>query len=210
MSTQNFTYAELLRIIPGWLERKDPAFVNEVPTFISLAENRLATDMKQQGFQSTVKGVFDINAVMPKPAYWRSNISFSYTLPTGEEVNMLLRPLEYLRAYWPNKELKQAPKYYADYNSANFLIAATPDVAYPFELSYYARLQPLSAANQSNWMTQNAPQALLYACLMEASLWSKNAEKVQSWGAQYADAKGGITTENQERLSDRNTVVTRA
>jgi hypothetical protein len=207
--TQNFTYGELLNLVPSYTERKDAAFLAQVPTFISLAENRLATDMKQQGFQSVVKGTLPLVPVMAKPAFWRSTISFSYTSATGEQT-MSLRSLEYLKAYWPNKLLTAAPSYYADYNINNFLLAATPDQAYPFELVYYARLQPLSPSSQSNWLTHNAPQALLYAILMEAALWTKNPDRVQAWGAQYADAKGGIVMENQERLSDRNTVVTRA
>lgn len=207
--SQNFTYSELLAVVPSYMERQDAAFLAQIPTFVSLAENRIATDMKQQGFQSVVKGTLDATAVMAKPAFWRETISFTYNL-AGKATPVELRALEYLKAYWPDASITGSPKYYADYNIANFLIAPTPAAAYTFELVYYARLQPLTEANQVNWITLNAPQALLYAVLLEASLWAKAVGNIQTWQTQYDSAKGGLLAENAERLSDRNTVVTRA
>lgn len=208
---QNFTYAELLLLIPSYAERTDVAFLDKLSTFISLAENRLATDMKQQGFQSVVTGTLPAVNVMAKPAWWRETISFSYTDPvTNTPQPIFLRSLEFVKAYQTGAQTAVAPRYYADYNAQNFLLVPTPVAAtVPFELAYYARLQPLSDANQSNWLTLNAPQALLYASLMESQLWAKNMDKVALWEAQYNTAKGTLLGENQERLADRNTVVVR-
>ena len=206
---QNLTYNILIEQIPSYMERRDTAFLSEIPTFITLAENRLATDMKQQGFQSVVTGNLPLDVSMAKPAFWRETISFSYKDGDGVEHPILLRSLEYVKSYWPNPTLRDAPRFYADYNFQNFRFAPTPDDEYEFELVYYARLQPLDADNQENWLTLNAPQALLYACLIEANLWAKNADKVAAWTAQYDNARGGLLSENQERMADRTTVVTR-
>lgn len=205
----NYTYAKLLDAATGYYERNDAKFIAEVPGFINLAENRLATDMKQQGFQSVVTGTLPLSYRMPKPAYWRETLSFSYIDAAGETRPLELRSLEFVKAYWPNRAKPGAPRYYADYNSTNFYIGATPDAARTFELVYYARLQPLSAANQTNWLTDNAPQALLYAMLGEAGMWTGNDKKAQMYLGQYESAKAAFTQEAQERLADRNTVVAR-
>ena len=71
------------------------------------------------------------------------------------------------------------------------------------------RLQPLDASNQTNWLTVNAPQCLLFATLLEAYIWAKNAAKVAEFQGHYDNAKGALLQESAERLGDRNEVVTR-
>src|SRR5674476_224490 len=136
---QNFTWTNLFDLIPKYAERTDTAFAAQIPTFISLAENRLAVDMKQQGFQSVVTGTLPLTPDMAKPAFWKETISFNIT-SGSERSQLFLRSLEYVRNYWPNDSLTGTPRFYADYNISNFLLAPTPASALNFELVYYARL----------------------------------------------------------------------
>lgn len=208
----SLTYDSLSAQIPSYCERQDTAFLNQLPTLIMLAENRLATDMKQQGFQSVVKGNFGLGSggsVMAKPAFWRETISFTFKDPVAGWLPLRLRALEYVKNFWPLQSATLQPRFYADYNASNFYIAPSPDQTYAFELAYYARLEPLDATNQSNWLTLNAPQTLLYAALLEAQLWLKNVDKATFWQGMYNDAKGGVVQENAERLSDKSEVITR-
>lgn len=206
---QNFTYTELLTLIPQYAERKDDAFNAQVPTFIALAENRIAVDMKQQGFQSVVTGSLPLSEVLAKPAFWKETISFYYTNTLGERTPIFLRTPEYIRNYCPSASTTGDPRFYADYNAMNFLLGPKPAVAHDFELIYYARLDPLSAANDSNWMTLNVPQALFAACMIEACIFTKNAARQSVWEQSYAAANGSIKQENSERASDRTQVFTR-
>lgn len=205
---QNFTYDELLALVPSYATRTDDAFLTQIPTFISLAENRLATDMKQQGFQTVVSGTLPLNQSMPKPAFWRETIGFSYVDESGQRQPILLRSYEYCRNYAPTSA-PGVPKFYADYNIANFLVVPTPSQEFEFELTYYARLQPLSPANQTNWLTLNMPQALLAAIMLEASIWLRNTAETQKWSGMYQGATSAALQENQERIADRNLVVTK-
>jgi hypothetical protein len=206
---QDFTYTQLLTLLPQYSERTDAAFAAQIPTFIALAENRIATEMKQQGFQSVVTGNLPTTPSMAKPAFWKETISFSYQDTTGNRVQLALRPLEYLRNYWPNPTVSSAPRFYADYNASHFLFAPTPATAQPFELVYYARLQPLTATNDSNWMTLNVPQALFSACMVEACRFTKNSARQATWEDAYQSASGALKSENSERQADRTTVFTR-
>ena len=205
----DFTYTQLNILIPQYAERTDSAFASQVPTFIALAENRIATDMKQQGFQSVVSGNLPLTPSMEKPSFWRETISFTFTDATGARTPLFLRPLEYLRNYWPNDTLTDTPKFYADYNATHFIFAPTPSAALAFELVYYARLQPLSDSNDSNWMTLNVPQALFAACMVEACRFVKNQGRQATWEDMYQLSSGAIKSENSERQADRTTVFTR-
>lgn len=202
----NITYTELLKLIPAYLEQRGEAFKAQIPIFINLAENRIATDMKQQGFQAVVTGQMALSNVQPKPVFWRETLSFNYKLG-GVWKSMSLRSLEYLKRYWPDTEEKAPPVYYADYNINNFYVAGTPGLPYDFELTYYARLDPLSETKNTNWLTMNAPQALLYATLLEAAMWLKNPAAEQKWMQYYQIAAGGQVTEDQARKEDRNSRV---
>jgi len=205
----NFTYSQLLVLIPQYAERTDTAFADQIPTFISLAENRIATEMKQQGFQAVVSGTLPTTASMAKPSFWKETISFYYTDTAGERHPIFLRALEYVRNYWPNSSLTDLPKFYADYNATHFLFGPTPSSALDFELVYYARLEPLSATNDSNWMTINVPQALLAAIMVEACRYIKNPARQATWEDMYQSSIGGLKQETAERTTDRNVVVTR-
>jgi len=205
---QNFTYTELQTLVPQYAERTDTAFADQIPTFIALAENRLATEMKQQGFQAVVSGQLPLTSALAKPSFWKETISFYFTNADGERVPILLRPLEYVRNYWPNSSLQDEPKFYADYNATHFLLGPTPVAAYDFELVYYARLQPLSDTNTSNWLTLNAPQALFAAIMVEACRYIKSARQ-PVWEEMYQSASGALKQENTERQADRTTIFTR-
>jgi len=210
MSTpSSFTYTQLQTLVPQYAERADTAFANQVPTFIALAENRIATEVKQQGFESVVTGTLAVNSVLAKPTYWKSTISFNYTDATGARNPIFLRPLEYVRNHWPNPSLTGAPRFYADYNATHFLLGPTPSAAFAFELSYYARLQPLGPTNDANWMTGNMPQVLFAAVMVEACRFIKNSSRQDTWEQMYQGAKGAIQGENSERQADRNEVFTR-
>lgn len=207
------TYTSLSKQLISYTERvDDAAFAAQIPYIIMMAENRIATDLKQQGFQSVVDGKFTASssgASFAKPAYWRETISFNYLDPVLGWQPLRLRSLEYLKNFWPLQSSLGAPRFYADYNFTNFLVAPSPGTAYPFELVYYARLDPLSSDNQTNWLTVNAPQCLMYAALLEAYIWTKNTAKVAEFQSHYDNAKGGLMQETAERLGDRTEIVTR-
>jgi hypothetical protein len=206
------TYDTLTSQLISYTERPtDTKFIAQIPYIVMMAENRIATDLKQQGFQAVVKGTFTASssgASFAKPAYWRETISFNYKTAAGWQP-LRLRSLEYLKNFWPMQSTLSAPRFYADYNFTNFLVAPSPDQAYDFELAYYARLDPLSTDNPVNWLTVNAPQCLMYAALLEAYIWTKNSAKVAEFQAHYDSAKAGLMQETAERLGDRSEVVTR-
>lgn len=205
---ENLTYDQLVNSLISYDARVDQAYLDAVPNFIMLGENRLATEMKQQGFQAVVTGNFALGNVQAKPSFWRETIAFGY-LVNGVYTQMFLRNLEFCRAYAPDNTVTAPPKYYADYNINNFFVANGCDSTYPFELVYYARLDPLTPAHQENWLTLNAPQALLYAALYESAMWRKNIQAMATFKGEYGQAVSGLMAENKERLADRGTVVDR-
>jgi hypothetical protein len=201
------TYDSLVTDVRTYLERTDEATINKIPTFIMLAESIISDELKILGQQQAVYSTLVVgDPVIPKPARWRKTTSMNITV-SGEKKPVLLRKYEYLRNYWPDPTVTGEPKYYADYNFNNWLIAPTPDTAYTFEVLYYEKVQPLDETNQVNFWTENAPQAMLYGTLLQAMPFLKNDSRVQLWQAMYDRAIQTLKLENDTRTIDRQTQV---
>jgi hypothetical protein len=201
------TYDSLVADVATYLERTDVATLEKIPTFVMLAEQIIASQIKFLG-NLTVQAsqMTSDDPVINKPARWRKTVSMNITVD-GKRQPVLLRRYEYLREYWPDPTATDVPKFYTDYDFTHWLVAPTPDVAYNFEVLYYERVQPLDSSNQTNWFTQYAPQALLYGSLLQAMPFLKNDGRVQLWQAMYKQAMDVLTAEDKLRVADRQAIA---
>lgn len=203
MSTEALTYDSLVQDVQTYAERTDTPFVTQIPRFIMLAENRIASEVHGLGYTRFATGTLSINSsTADKPARFREAISLAITAGTDRKF-LLKRYYEYCRSFWPNTSLTDEPRYYSDYDYEHLFIVPTPNQAYSFELSYYERPEPLSSSNQTNWTTRYAPQLLLYAVLLEAQPFLKLPERIAEFKGFYDEAVQNITKESIRRLSDQ-------
>jgi hypothetical protein len=201
------TYDSLVLDIQQYLERTDTETVDRIPTFIMLAEQVIASQIKFLGnLTVNTSAMVQGDPVIPKPARWHKTVSMNVSL-AGVKQPVLLRKYEYLREYWPNQTLESVPKFYADYDYTHWLVAPTPADDYNFEVLYYERVQPLDSSNQTNWFTIYAPQALLYGSLLQAMPFLKNDDRIPMWQAQYDLIIQTLKTEDIQRIGDRQATV---
>jgi hypothetical protein len=200
------TYNSLITDVTQYLERNDTAVVNQIPQFIMLAEYEIAQEIKTLGQLNVAESTMSIgNPVIPKPARWRKTVSMN--LSNANTVQPIyLRKYEYLKNYAPTGSATGTPLYYCDYNYDNWLVAPTPDQAYAFEILYYERLAPLSSANQTNWLTQNAPNVMLYGTLLQAMPFLKNDQR-QIFQQKYSEGIQALKLEDQLRIADRQAIA---
>ena len=207
MPAYMMTYDNLVTDIEKYLERTDTATIERIPTFIGLAEQVLAADLKFLGNLTVVTSTMvQGEAIIDKPARWRKTVSMNVTVG-GQRSPILLRKYEYLREYWPDPADTDVPLFYCDYDYTHWLIAPTPDDDYAYEVLYYERVQPLDSSNQTNWFTQYAPQALLYGSLLQAMPFLKNDERIPMWQQQYSAIVNTLKTEDVSRIGDRQAVA---
>ena len=200
------TYDSLTEMVLQYLERQDAAVVNALPTFITLAEFEIAQEIKTLGQLQVVEGVMlNGSPVLQKPARWRKTVSMTVTV-NGRKEPVLLRKYEYLKNYWPDATATDVPLYYADTDWDHWYLAPTPDDDYAFEVLYYERIAPLSSTNQTNWLTQNAPTAMLFGTLLQAMPFLKNDQR-QIFQQKYTEAIQSLKTEDVARVADRQAVA---
>ena len=203
------TYTSLRTDIRNYLERgsiTDPIVFEQIPRLITLAERRIARELKIQGFQTVVVTNMQTNlAVYAKPDRWRETISINIGTGTGNNTRtpVFSRSYEYVRNYWPNESVTGTPEFYADYNYSNWVFAPTPDAAYPMEILYYELPPLLDDTNETNWLTEFAPNVLLYASLVEATPFVKDDQRVQLWQTYYDRAIAALNGEDLAKILDR-------
>lgn len=200
------TYDSLTEMVLQYLERQDAAVVNALPTFITLAEFEIAQEIKTLGQLQVVSSLMTTgNPVLQKPARWRKTVSMTVTVD-GIKQPVLLRKYEYLKNYWPDTTATDVPLYYADTDWDHWFLAPTPADDYAFEVLYYERIAPLSSTNQTNWLTQNAPTAMLFGTLLQAMPFLKNDQR-QIFQQKYTEAIQSLKTEDVARVADRQAVA---
>lgn len=200
------TYDSLVSTTLQYLERNDPATIAQIPTFITLCEFEIAQQIKTLGQLQVVEStMLTGNPVIPKPARWRKTVSFNVVVD-GSRVPVFLRKYEYIKAYAPDASETGMPLYYGDYDYEHWLVGPTPDQDYPFEVLFYERLSPLSSENQTNWLTQNAPNAMLFGTLLQAMPFLKNDQRT-IFQQKYDMAMQALKAEDITRIGDRQTIA---
>ena len=208
------TFETLKQDVRRYLERggsatTDPVVFEQIPRLINLAERRAAAELKILGFQNYVTTTLVVGqSVYAKPDRWRDTVSVNIgTGATFVNRTMLFpRSYEYLRSYWPNEATTDQPLFYSDYDYQHWLITPTPDAAYPAEFAYYELPELLDDTNETNWLTEYAPQLLLYGTLLEAAPFLKNDERIPTWQQMYDRAAAITNGEDLGRILDRAAV----
>ena len=92
------------------------------------------------------------------------------------------------------------PKYYATFRENAIEVAPTPDSAYQVSLDYIYTPDGLSATNTTTYISSNAPELLLYACLVEAFAYLKGPmDMYKLYQEKYNEALQGFALEQTGR-----------
>lgn len=209
------TFASLQVDLRRYLERgftlaDDPYVYEQLPRLINMAERRIARDLKIQGFIVAVTTPLSVGvSTYAKPNRWRETISM--TTKSGNTVTpVFTRSYEYCRSYWPDDTQTGQPQFYADYDYSHWLLVPTPNDDYDLEVLYYELPVLLDDTQQTNWLTDYAPNLLLFAALLEATPFLKNDERITTWQNFYQSAANALNTEDLKKILDRDATRTEA
>lgn len=207
------TFTSLQEDLRRYLERGsvvDPTVYAQLPRLINQSERAISREIKVEGFINVVTSdLIAGTSVYAKPDRWRRTISMEYGVgvaPNQVRYPIFPRSYEYCRSYWPNPDTQQVPEFYADYDYAHWLIVPTPVINHPWEIIYYQLLPLLDDVNQTNWLTDYAPNALLYRTLLDCEPFLKNDERMNTWKTLYAAEVAALNAEDLQKTLDRATV----
>ena len=178
----SFTYATLKTALQDYTENDETTFVTDLPDFIRLAEERILKATQLNVFQKNVSGnMTSSNQYLACPSDFLAPNSL--TLSNSSVFEFLqFKDLEFVRSYNPNASTTGTPKYYAQFDVDNFLLAPTPDSSYTVNLNYFYRPTSITAGTDSGttWLSENAELALLYGSLIECYVYMKGDGEVMN------------------------------
>jgi len=194
------TYNELVDNIRSFTEIDSNALPNSIiNTFILMTENRILRDIdldvfKLEAFANMTQG----NKFLTAPS---DILTHRYMMiQSTSNIFLEFRDTSFMKQYWPDGSVQGVPKYYSVWDQNTFYIAPTPNQNYYVELGYIYKPAQLSSANQTTWVSINAPEALLYGCLNQAYSYTKGPlEMLQYFDNAYKQAIQGLGIEQQGR-----------
>ena len=190
----SFTYATLKSTVQDYCETSETTFVNDLPTFIKEAEERILKNVELPVFRKNVTGTATAsNTYLSTPTDFLAPYSLAVS-SSGSYSYLLFKHVSFIRDYTPNPTTTGLPKYYALFDDTTFLLGPAPDSNYTFELHYKYRPASLTAGAESGttWLSDNAPDALLYGTLTEAATFLKAPEEVGNYQQRFDMALAGL------------------
>ncbi len=190
----SWTYSSLKTALQDYSESTESTFVTHLDDFIKTSEERILKSVQLDDFIKNVTGTATSGSTyLSMPSDFLAPLSLA-VISSSVYTYLYLKHVSFIRDYTPNASTTGAPIYYGLFDSSTFILAPTPDANYTFELHYKYRPASLTAGSDSGttWLSENAPNALLYGSLVEASTFIKTPEETPYYDQRFQEAIAGL------------------
>lgn len=182
----------LWQLIQNYTESTESSFVDNIPTFVIQAEQRIYTAVQVPAARKNVIGSATINnKYLTLPPDWLSTFSIAVIDPvTNAQTYLINKDVSFIRASYPDPDIVGTPQHYALFDNDTYILGPTPDASYNFELHYFGYPPSITTAG-STWIGDNFETVLLYGSLREAYLYLKGEQDITAYYEQkYQEAMG--------------------
>ena len=180
----SFTFDSLKQAIQDYTENSETTFVNNLPVFIRAAEERILKNVQLNLFMRNQQGTMTANnQYLGAPSDFLAPFSITVTV-SGKKQFLEFKDLSFIEEFNPDYTVTGVPRYYAQFDVGNFIVAPTPNQDYAVEVQYLFRPASLTsgAGTGTTWLSDNADLAMLYGSLVEAYIFMKGEQDIM---AQY-------------------------
>jgi len=186
----SFTFAQLKTAIQDYTDNSESSFVSHLSDFIKASEERIFKSVDLEIFRKNVTSAFTASdKFLTIPSDYLSTFSMQITT-AGSEAFLLQKDVNFLQEAYSGSTSTATPRYYAQFDEDNFIVAPTPNSNYAIELHYYYRPTSLTAGADSatTWLSDNAPFALLFGALVDAYIFMKGEpDLIQQYEKRFID-----------------------
>ena len=188
-----------------------PDFEVLFPQGTSYAEGRIYREMTplcartQNSSLSTVSGsrTIDLSAMTPLPVLVPEGVALvmpAATLPAaGTRYQYQLTSLDFIDTVWPTEATTLSPvaaeyrgRWWAMRDGGNIVICPTPDAAYRAEITGLFQPEPISATNQTTYLSITYPELFENAVMVFLTGWLE-----RNYGPQSSDPQQSVSHESQ-------------
>ena len=128
------------------------------------------------------------------PSDFLAPFSLSVT-SSSEHVFLDFKDTNFVQTYNPDSSNTGVPRYYAVFDINNFILGPTPNANFSVELHYYYRPTSLTAGADggTTWLSENAPNCMLYGALIEAYVFMKGEQDMMAmYDKRFTEALVGL------------------
>ena len=184
-----FTFTTLKQAIQDYLETDETTLVNNLPTIITQAEERILKSVQLPNFRKNVTGTTtQSNSYLETPSDFLS--PYSLAVDNSGYEYLLFKDVNFIRQAYPVAATTGIPKHYALFDNSTFILGPTPNANLTVEQQYFYEPESITVASSgTSWLGSNAENALLYGCLVEAYTFIKGEpDLMQLYQARYEAA----------------------
>ena len=192
-------YSDLLSNVRNYTETDSTVLTDAIiQQFIESTEDKLRRTVDLNYYRRYDTATLTINnPFLPLPGDWEATRYLQLIDANDNRTFFIQKNISFMNEYAPNRTSTAAgtPKYYADYDFDTHMLAPTPNAALTVELAYTYKPPVLSSTTTSNWVSQNAPNVLLYGCILEALGYLKGpADMIQYYDKMYNQSVQALAT----------------
>ena len=195
----SFTFDSLKQAIQDYTENSETTFVNNLPIFIRASEERILKNVQLNLFMRNQVGQMGAgNQYLGAPSDFLAPFSLSiFNSAGGDDAKEYLefKDLSFIETFHPDYNVQGKPRYYAQFDVGNFILAPTPNAAYDVEVQYMYRPASLTsgAGTDTSWLSENAELSLLYGALVEAYIFMKGEPDMMAmYDKRFAESLQGL------------------
>ena len=131
-------FQQLSEAIQAYTESTEQLFVQNIPNFVQLCEERVYNAVQIPAIRKNVIGNFTSgDSYLALPNDYLASFSLAVIDATGNYTYLIDKDVNFIREAYPNPTDTGTPKYYAQFLPYSYLIGPTPDSSYQTELHYY-------------------------------------------------------------------------
>lgn len=182
-------YAALVTAICNYTETTEQSFVDNIPNFVNIAEERIYNTVqlpaiRRNVLSNTIAGL----KYLQLPDDYLATFSLAVVDNTGAQQFLIDKDVNFIREAYPNPNSQGIPKYFGQFDPDTIIFGPTPDQAYQVELHEYYYPESIVTAGTS-WVGDNFESVLLYGSLREAAVYQKGeADIIANYEQKYQES----------------------
>lgn len=181
-----WTYSTLRQALQDWTEDDNAEFLAQIDTIIALGETKLVRDLDLEIFDETRTGAFAVGKLrQDKPDGYLAMRSLHYTDYDGGIEYIEQRGYDVVRDLASDPYALGKPRYWCELTEGLWGVAPYPEACFCWEARILVRPPGLSAEAPTSWLAEHAPDALLYACLLNCEEYLKDDARASVWRNRY-------------------------
>lgn len=201
------TYTDLKTAIADWVADGAGHLTAQIPTFITMAEAQINRELRVAAMESratynTIGG----DAFVQIPAGFLEVRDLVVQGDIDRKLQFVPSPAMSgsVAASLPGK-----PRQYALIGT-QIRLSPPPDGEYGLEIIFYKRFPALTDAAPTNWLLENAPDALLYGALVELATYDDNERQLPTWQTLYRRAINGLQYQDSRQRWNGSPIIEQA